>query len=133
MTITKEYKIAYVEVLEVLKDLNKEEFERIPKERLKIYEENKDNDYNFELDKTRDFNEQISNIAQAIIANLFVRFIATEEDRKKIYEIEKQEYIENELEKRKEIKLNPLFDEPKKEIKETSIVVVKKKTFFLLY
>lgn len=109
MEVTKEYSIAYVQVLEVLKRLNKHEYEKIPKERIELYEKYKDNEYTFVLDETVDFNEQISNKAQAIIANLFVRFIATPKDRKEIYENEKAKFIEEELVKRKNINIKPLF------------------------
>lgn len=132
MTITKEYRIACVEVLEVLKGLNDEELGRIPTERINIYEKYKDCEYKFKLDANRDFNEQISNVAQAIIANLFVRFIATPEDRNNIYIKEKQEFINSEIEKQKNIKLNPLFEEKNKiknKNEQNALVVVKKKSF----
>lgn len=124
MSITKEYSIACVEVLEILKGLTPQEFNRIPKERIELYESQKDENYKFQLDSNKDFNEQISSLAQSIIANLFVRFIATPEDRQKIYEEEKAEYIKEELEKLKKIKLNPLFEETNK--KETALVIKKK-------
>lgn len=126
MNISKDYSIAYVQVLEVLKGLNKKEYEKIPKERIELYEKNKSRDYEFKLDKNRNFNDQISQEAQKIIANLFVRFIATPEDRIRIYEKEKKDFIKKELEERKKIKLNPLFkenNEIKQEVQQTALII----------
>lgn len=50
MEITKEYAKAYVEVLEVLRFLKEDEYKRIPKERIDIYSEYKDKEYDFKLD-----------------------------------------------------------------------------------
>lgn len=135
MGVTKEYSIACVQVLEVLKGLNKDEFDRIPKERIKLYENNKDKNYKFELNKSVDLREQLSDTAQAIISNLFVRFIATYEDKRKIYETEKKEYIDNEIKKRQDLKLNLLFKEKEKipkvetEVKSEALVIQKKGIF----
>lgn len=131
MQITKEYSIAYAEVLEVLKGLTAEEFSKIPKERIDIYEQYKDADYKCVINEDSDFNDQISQIAQAIIANLFVRFIANKEDKQSIYDREKAEYIKLETEKRKSLKLNPLFEEKNITVEnEEKGLVLSKKSFF---
>lgn len=131
MVVTKEYSIAYVQVLEVLKGLSKKEYAKIPKERIELYEKYKDKEYEFKLDNKKNFNEQISKTAQAIIANLFVKYVATDKDRNKIYEKEKQEFIKEELKKRNSIKLNPLFEDKNTSIqKEETALVIKKMGFF---
>lgn len=132
MSVTKDYSIACVQVLEVLKGLNKDEFDRIPKERIELYENNKEKDYEFQLNENIDLKDQLSDTAQAMIANLFVRFIATYEDKRKIYETEKKEYIDSEIKKRHDLKLNPLFKEKEKISKDETeekneVLVIQKK------
>ena len=135
--VTKEYSIAYVQVLEVLKGLSRKEFNKIPKERIELYEKNKDENYIFKLDEKSNFNEQISDIAQSIIANLFVRYVATKNDKDEIYKTEKQKFIKEELEKRKDLEIKPLFENKKiKEVQKTDVpVVIKEEGIFkrLLY
>lgn len=114
MQITEEYSKAYVEVLEIIKALSAEEYKRIPKERIEIYEKYKDENYKFELDLNKKLDQQISTKTKAIISNLFVKFISTKEDRQKIIENDKRVYWEKELNKKSAIKLNPLFEDKKK-------------------
>ena len=49
MEITKEYSRAYVEVLAVIKHLTEEEYNRIPKSKIEIYEKYKD-EIHFDVD-----------------------------------------------------------------------------------
>ena len=112
MEITKEYAVAYVEVLEVLKFLEKEQFNKIPKERIEIYETYKDKNYKFKYDKTKTLEEQITEKTKAVLANLFVRFLAEEEERKQIYEKDRQRMFEEEKQKTWD-NLNPLFKDKK--------------------
>ena len=133
MNVTKEYSIAYVQVLEVLKGLSKKEYNRIPKERIDLYEKNKDKEYQFNIDNTRNLNEQLSDEAKNIISNLFVRFIATPKDKKEIYEKEKSKFIQVQMEERKNLKINKLFEQKEvknKTQKNQAIIVVKKKGIF---
>ena len=44
------YPKAYKEVLEIIKYLPKEEYERIPKEKIEFFEKNCDKEYNFIFD-----------------------------------------------------------------------------------
>ena len=39
------YSLSYVEVLEILKHIPKEDYEKIPKEKIEFYENNKDKNY----------------------------------------------------------------------------------------
>jgi len=49
---------AYVEILEVLKYVKKEERERIPKEEIEFFEQNKDETYVFNYDETKNIIQQ---------------------------------------------------------------------------
>ena len=44
------YEKAYTEILEILKYIPKEEYERIPKEKILFFEENCDKNYEFKFD-----------------------------------------------------------------------------------
>lgn len=110
MDITKEYSRAYVEVLEVLKFLKEEEYNRVPKERIDIYNKYKDNEYYFEINKEKELGEQISTKAKAVLSNLFIRYIANDADREEIVVQERQKEYKEEMAKSQNIKLNPLFE-----------------------
>lgn len=110
MDITKEYSRAYVEVLEVLKFLKEEEYNRVPKERIDIYNKYKDKEYYFEINKEKELGEQISPKAKAVLSNLFIRYIANDADREEIVVQERKKEYKEEMAKSQNIKLNPLFE-----------------------
>lgn len=60
------YASSYVEVLEIIKHIPDNEYKKIPKEKIKFYEQNKD--YHFIYDM-RNFN-QLSRKTKAILVNL---------------------------------------------------------------
>jgi len=100
--INSTYAKAYTEVLEIIKYFPKEEYNKIPKEKIEFYENNMDKDYVFSIKPEIDLSEQnISPEANAIIVNLFTDYYATEEQKVKIRKIldinqkkEEQETIE---------------------------------------
>ena len=83
MYITKEDRLAYVQVLQIIKYLNEKERAKIPNELINTYEKYKEPNYKFEYNSNIDLNEQISEKTKVIIAYLFVKYIASYEDRKK--------------------------------------------------
>ena len=109
MEVTKEYAIAYVEVLEILKYLKKEQFDKIPKERIEIYEKYKDSEYKFSYDKNRPIKEQITQKTKAVLSNLFVRFISNDKDKVRIFQLDKEKIFEEEKKKTWD-NLNSLFE-----------------------
>lgn len=79
------YAKAYTEVLEIIKHFPEEEYNKIPKEKIEFYKDNKDKDYVFVINPEIDLSEQnISPEANAIIVNLFRDYFATEEQKVKI-------------------------------------------------
>ena len=48
--MTKDYKMAYTEVLEIIKHLSPSEMQKIPKETIDFFEKNQDSNYNFTYD-----------------------------------------------------------------------------------
>lgn len=130
--VDKQDTIAYTQVLEVLKGLSRNEFNRIPKEKITLYEEYKDKEYVFNIDSNKEIGAQISDRAKVILANLFVRYIANKKDKEEIYNKEKEEFIKSEIEKRENIQIKPIFKEKKREnsISEQALIKVEKKGVF---
>ncbi len=82
------YARAYTEVLEILSHFSKENFKKIPAEKINYYKENMDKSYDFKIDPKSDLSGQnISIEANAILVNLFIKYYATEEQKIKIKEI----------------------------------------------
>lgn len=83
--VNTEYKIAYSEVLEILKYISKEEFNKVPQDMLEMFKNNASNEKQFIYDSNKTLQEQnVSETARAIIAILFRDYWATESQRQKI-------------------------------------------------
>ncbi len=97
-----EYKIAYSEVLEILKYISKEEFNKVPEDMLEMFKANASNNNEFVYNPRKTLQEQnVSETARTIIAILFRDYWATENQKEKISK--KQDY---DREKIKEEKYN---------------------------
>lgn len=97
------YANAYSEVLEILKYIPVEDYNKIPKEKIELFETNANNDYSFKYNPEKTLDDQsVSQIAKGIIAILFRDYWATEIQRKKI--IAKQNYDRMKLEEEKRTK-----------------------------
>ena len=93
-----QYANAYTEVLDILKYISKEDYEKIPKSKIKVFEENSNKNYNFTYDENKTLDEQkVSEITKAIIAILFRDYWATKEQRYVI--IKKQQEIREQRQK----------------------------------
>ncbi len=113
------YAKAYTEVLEIIKYFPKEEYDKIPAEKIEFYENNMDQNYIFTINPEIDLSEQnISPEANAIIINLFTDYFATEEQKNKINNILKENGQREELEKREKYNPDNIF---KKDIKEEKV------------
>ena len=89
--VATEYKIAYSEVLEILKYISKEELNKIPQDMLEMFKTNASNENQFVYNPNKTLQEQnVSEIARTIIAILFRDYWATETQRAKI--LAKQNY-----------------------------------------
>ena len=104
-----QYANAYTEVLDILKYISKEDYEKIPKSKIKVFEENSNKNYSFTYDENKTLDEQnVSEIAKAIIAILFRDYWATKEQRYVI--IKKQQ----EIKEKKQKELMAKFEQNKK-------------------
>ena len=94
------YKKAYKEVVEILKFVSKENVDKIPKEMLDMFEEEQDKEYNFKVDTTKSFEEQLLlEETKAIFSNIFRDYWANYYQRKVIIEKENMDRIKWEEEK----------------------------------
>ena len=95
-----EYANAYSEVLEILKYISKEDYEKIPNSKIELFETNHNKEYIFKYNPNKTLDEQnVSKTAKAIIAILFRDYWATEIQKEKI--IAKQNYDRMQLEEKK--------------------------------
>lgn len=84
-----EYANACAEVLEILKSVKDEDLKRIPNEEIENLKENANMEHEFSYDATKDIKEQnVSKATKGIIANFFVKYIATMEQKQKITAIQ---------------------------------------------
>jgi len=101
-----QYANAYKEVLEILKYVQIEDYNKIPKTKIELFETYYNKDYVFEYDPKKTLNEQnVSKTAKAIIGILFRDYWATETQKDKI--ISKQKYDRQQIEVKKQEKYNP--------------------------
>lgn len=110
-----EYANAYSEVLEILKYIPIEDYDKIPKNRINLFKAHANSDHAFCYDTTKTLEEQnVSKTAKAIIAILFRDYWATELQKEKI--ITKQNYDRMQLEEKRKERYNSdnLFKNNKK-------------------
>ncbi len=126
------YANAYSEVLEILKYLTQEDYEKIPKEKIEVFETNMNKDYAFNYNPDKTLQEQnVSETARTIIAILFRDYWATEEQRKRIIKVQQQERNRIESKKQEKYNINELFKNNKKtKTQEVAIVEVKEQKWY---
>ena len=97
------YTVAYSEVLEILKYIPSEYYNKIPKSKIELFERYANSKYIFNYNPSKTLEEQnVSNITKGIIILLFRDYWATESQKNKI--VEKQEYDRIKLEEKKKEK-----------------------------
>ena len=104
--VDNKYAVAYSEVLEILKHIPIEDYNKIPKNKIELFETYANNDHTFNYDTSKTLEEQnVSDITKGIIILLFRDYWATQIQRNKI--IAKQNYDRIKLEEKKKEKYNP--------------------------
>ena len=113
-----QYANAYTEVLDILKYISKEDYEKIPKSKIKVFEENSNKNYSFKYDVDKTLEEQhVSEIAKMIIAILCRDYWTTNEQRYIIIKKQREVREEQERQIRERIEQN-------RQIKEDSLKVI---------
>lgn len=98
--VDSKYGIAYSEVLEILKHIPIEDYNKIPRNEIELFETYADKDFTFNYDSSKTLEEQnVSNITKGIIILLFRDYWATEIQRNKI--VSKQNYDRVKLEEKR--------------------------------
>ena len=132
------YAKAYTEVLEIISFFPKEEYNKIPKEKIDFYKKNMDKDYKFTINPEIDLAEQnVSKEASAIIVTLYRDYFATEEQREKIEDLIKLNEKKTEMEKREKYNPDDLFKNRAKQIEQANTMetalVEYKENFFIKF
>ena len=115
-----QYANAYTEVLDILKHISKEDYEKIPKSKIKVFEENCNKNYNFTYDENKTLDEQnVSEITKVIISILFRDYWATKEQRYII--IKKQQEIKDQKQKELMAKFEQNKNISEKDLKKVNV------------
>lgn len=102
----RQYKIALKELLVILKYIPKTDYEKIPKDVLKIINTNAEHTYNFNVDEKKSIKDQkISELTKAMLENFYRDYWVTDIEKNKI--IEEENIKRKEIEEEKRIKYNP--------------------------
>lgn len=92
----------YVEILEILKYIQPENYLKIPKEKLDFFEQHKELNYEFNFDKSKPILEQnVSKKTYIIFLKIYLDYIANENEKKTIKEVLRLNALKNDEEKRK--------------------------------
>lgn len=136
MTKTK-YANAYTEVYEILSCLNNGEYKKIPEELIEVFEENRNLEYEYEINDEQDLSKQpMLKETKAILLNIFRDYLATQEQNQKIKQWLQADRVYLENQKQKQYN-NNVFENDKKyekindeESKTILPVVIKKQSIF---
>lgn len=107
------YSKAYTEVLEIIKYFPKEEYIKIPKDKIEFYKENMDINYKFHINPSIDLGKQnISKEANAILLTIFRDYFATDKQKESLKKLLNQN--QQKLEQEKSLKYDSieLFNKP---------------------
>ena len=116
------YANAYKEVLIVLDNLIKEDYDKIPKEYIEFLKSNCNNEYEFYYDNSKTFEEQeLLDDTKYILFGLFEKFGATEIQKEKIKNFKDNYYRKIEEEKREQYNPDDIFKKVNTNIKTTNI------------
>ena len=120
-----EYKNSYYELVELFKHINKLVVMRIPYDILKYYKDNALSNNSFKYDENVELDEQkISHLTKILYANLYINYIAENEEREKLLEEDKLELKRIEEEKRKKYNIDDIFKNNDEKIISNDIVKV---------
>jgi len=131
--VSLDYRVAYSEVLEILKYVPKDYVNKIPNEMLQTFKQNANENYEFKYNVDKTLIEQnVSKTARYIIAILFRDYWATPEQRDKIIAKEKYDLDKIEQQKIEKYSYDNLFKtRPKDDIAiDNNEMIIYKETIF---
>ena len=100
------YECSYVEVLEILKYIPKEEYDKIPKQLIEFFEEHKDKSYRYIYNPV---SPKTLRKTDAIIVSLYKDYIANDNEKEQIEKRLMENYEKAETEKRRKYNPDDLF------------------------
>ena len=94
-------KNAYQEAYTILQELNEEEYSKIPLEVIQALKENRNEEYNYEVDEDQELKYQpMLPETKAILFNIFRDYLATPEQKEKIRKMISEERAKLEIKKK---------------------------------
>lgn len=115
-----EYSKSYTELIEILKYFSKSDLMKIPKNVLTRYIRDKDNNYNFSYNPDLDIDEQsVSKLTQILLANLYIKYFADENEQEYIKNKDKEELSLIEKQKQEEYNIETIFNKRKEKFTNT--------------
>ncbi len=115
--MTNTYARAYTEVIEILSYFSKEEYSKIPIEKVEFYKNNMDREYTYKINPKEDlFKQNISEEANAILISLFRDYFASEKQKAILEKLLKQNQQKEEKEKAERYNSDILFKNKTTEI-----------------
>lgn len=136
--IEAEDRIAFQEVYLIINNTEPELVSKIPKSFLKFIAENRDSNYNFNLDMTQSIDKQpLHKKTEDILALIYRSYWATPEEKAEFYKLDKDFYAnknQNNISKNTNISknINQIFEERKTQVvkpENTELAIVKKESF----
>lgn len=130
-----EYAKSYTELIEILKYFPKFDLIKIPKYIIKSYIKDKDTNYEFCYNPELDICEQnVSKLTQILLANLYIEYLADENEREYIKNKDLIELAEIEKQKQEKYDIETIFSKKKNQYfnntfsETTSLAIVSAKT-----
>lgn len=129
------YANAYTEVYEILNCLDKDEYNKIPVELIEVFEENRNLDYEYEVNEEQDLTKQPMLVeTKAILLNIFRDYLATPEQSQKIKQWLQADREHLEKQKREKYSNNVFENKVKEEFNAEKAnqlpIVIKKQSIF---
>lgn len=107
---------AYKEVYVILKELDEEEYNKIPPEIIKTIQNNMNEEYEFELDDELELKDHtLLPETKAILFNIFRDYLATPEQKEKIIKMQNEERQKLNLEKQQKYNVDIFANNKPKE------------------
>ena len=131
-------KNAYQEAYTILQELNEEEYSKIPPEVIQALKENRNEEYNYELDEDQELTYQpMLPETKAILFNIFRDYLSTPEQKEKIKKMQSEERAKLEIKKKEQYNTENMFKSNTQQetqvepVKETEALVKVKKENWL--
>ena len=103
-------KNAYQETYTILQELNEEEYSKIPPEVIQALKENRNEEYNYEVDEDQELKYQpMLPETKAILFNIFRDYLATPEQKEKIKKMQSEERAKLEIKKKEQYNTENMF------------------------